>query len=100
MIGIIAWAIVESENRDSWRYFVIHLLAALPILSERPTTFDNGLMDAEALLPLCICRAYCCFHLKENFTTKFSRTLADIFWQIARSPTAYLYNYHIVTNTP
>jgi len=64
MIGVIAWAIVESENRDSWRYFVMHLLAALPILSERPTTFmsdrDKG--------PLCICRAYCCFHLKENFT--------------------------------
>jgi len=101
---VLSWAIVESENRDSWHYFVMHLLAALPILSERPTTFmsdrDKGLMDAEALLPLYICHAYCCFHLKENFTTKFSRTLADIFWQIARSPTAYLYNYHIVTNTP
>jgi len=49
MIGVIAWAIVESENRDSWRYFVMHLLAALPILSERPTTFmsdrDKGLMQ-------------------------------------------------------
>jgi len=31
-----------------------------------------------------------CILFKENFTTKFSRTLADIFWQIARSPTAYL----------
>ena len=98
MIGVIAWAIVESENGNS---LFMHLLAALPILSERPTTFmsdrDKGLMDAEALLPPCICRAYCCFHLKENFTTKFSRTLADIFWQIARSPTIYLYNYHMDT---
>jgi len=58
---------------------------------------DSGLMDAEALLPLCICRAYCCFHLKENLTTKFTHTLAVIFWQIARSPTAYLYNYHMNT---
>jgi len=101
MIGVIAWFIVESENRDSWRYFVIHLLAVLPILSERPTTFmsdrNKGLMDAEAVLLLCICRAYCCFHLRENFTTKFSHTLAVIFWQIARSPTAYLYNYHMNT---
>jgi len=56
---------------------------------------DKGLMDAEALLPLCICRTYCCFHPKENFTTKFSRTLVDIFWQIAQSLTAYLYNYHM-----
>jgi len=58
--------------------------------SERPTTFmsdrDKGLMDTEALLSLCICRPYCCFHLKENFTTKFSRTLAGIFWEIVRSP--------------
>jgi len=87
MIEVIAWAIVESENRDSWRYFVIRLLAVLPILSEPPTTFmsdcNKGLMDAEVLLPRCICRAYCCFHLKENFTTKFSHTLAVIFWQIA-----------------
>ena len=98
MIGVIAWAMVESENRNS---LFMHLLAALPILSERPTTFmsdrDKGLMDAEALLPLCICRAYCCFHLKENFTTKSSRTLADIFWQTARSPIAYLYNYYMNT---
>jgi len=26
-----------------------------------------------------------------------SHTLADIFWQIARSPTAYIYNYHMNT---
>jgi len=80
---------------------LLYLLAALPILSEHPITFmsdrEKRLMDAEALLPLCICRAYCCFHLKENFTTKLFRTLADIFWQNARSPTAYLYNYHMNT---
>jgi len=74
----------------------MHLLAALPILSERPITFmsdrDEGLMDGEALLPLCICRVYCYFHLQENFTTKFSRTLANIFWQIARSPTAHIFS--------
>jgi len=67
----------------------MHLLATLPILSECSTTFmsnrDKGLTDAEALLPLYICRAYCCFHLKETFTTKFSCTLADIFWQIVFS---------------
>ena len=98
---VLAWAIVERENRDSWHYFVMHWLAALPILSERHTTFigdrGKGLIDAEALLPLCICRAYCCFYPKENFTTKFSHSVADIFWQIARSPTAYLYNYHMNT---
>jgi len=30
-ILVLAWAIVESENRDSWRYFVMNFLAALPI---------------------------------------------------------------------
>jgi len=76
----------------------MHLLGSpLPILSERPTTLmSEGLMDAEALLPLCICHVYCCSHLKE---TKFSRTLADIFFSKLHDPLlhTYLYNYHMNT---
>ena len=56
---------------------------------------DKGLMDAEAFLPACISRAYCCFHLKENFITKFSRTLADLFWKIARSNTPQIFDHNI-----
>ena len=54
-------------------------------------------MDAEALLPSCICHVYCCFHLNENFTTKFSRTLADLFLKIAWSDTTQIFNHNIDT---
>lgn len=45
----LAWAIVESENKDSWTWFFQHLKAAIPevigmtLISDR----DNGLLSAE-----------------------------------------------------
>lgn len=31
--------------------------------------------------------AWCCYHLKENFTEKFGRRLAPLFWKAAHAPT-------------
>lgn len=44
-IVLLAWAVVESENNDSWSYFMYHLKVAIPqvldviIISDR----DKGL---------------------------------------------------------
>jgi len=46
------------------------------------------------ILPPCICRAYC-FHLKANFATKLTLTLADLFWKIARSNTPQAFEHHM-----
>jgi len=44
---ILLWAVVESENEDSWQYFFWHLVEAIPELLEEETVFisdhDKGL---------------------------------------------------------
>ena len=86
---ILAWAVVESKNEDSWRYFFRHLVEAIPELSEEETVFisdrDKGLVAADDELGENILRAVCAQHLKDNFTTRFSRTLKPLFWRIVRA---------------
>lgn len=68
---ILAWAIVESENEESWRYFFRHLAASIPDLVEEPTVLisdrDKGIAAAEDELGSEILRAVCAQHLKEKF---------------------------------
>ena len=93
---ILAWAVVESENRDSWEWFFRHLGLAIPgtlreactLISDR----DKGLLLAEPILGPLMAVAHCCHHLKENFTDKFGRSLAPLFWAIARARTEGQYN--------
>jgi hypothetical protein len=58
-------------------------------ISEEPTIFisdrDKGLGAANDELGDGIIRAICAYHLMDNFTTKFSRTLKPLFWKIARA---------------
>jgi transposase-like protein len=93
---ILAWAVVESENEDSWRYFFHHLIIAIPEISEEPTVFisdrDKGLGAADDELGENIIRAICAQHLKDNFTIKFSRTLKPLFWRIARGNSVARFN--------
>src|SRR5436190_2298547 len=73
---ILAWAVVESENRDSWEWFFRHLQRAIPSISWESCTLisdrDKGLLPAESILGPLITAACCCHHLKENFIEKFS----------------------------
>ena len=63
----LAWAVVESENKDSWTWFLIHLKSAIPevtgmtLISDR----DKGLLAAEKeVFQNTIHSLICCFHLK------------------------------------
>ena len=67
---ILAWAIVESENTDSWTWFLSHLKSAIPestgmtLISDR----DKGLLAAQdKVYGDSICSLICCFHLKGIF---------------------------------
>ena len=86
---VLAWAVVESENEDSWRYFFKHLVRAIPEIEEEATIFisnrDKGLGAADNELGDGIIKAVCAYHLMDNFTTKFSRTLKPLFWSICRA---------------
>ena len=54
---------VESENKDSWRYFFTHLIIAIPKLVDEPTVFisdrDKGLRAVDDELGGNILRAVC-----------------------------------------
>jgi hypothetical protein len=75
--------VVESENRSSWEWFLNHLRWSIPELVAEESTLvsdrDKGLTEAERVLGVLVVVAWCCHHLKENFTEKFGRALAPLF---------------------
>jgi MULE transposase domain len=84
---ILAWAVVESENENSWRYFLKLLKEAIPevaqgvFISDR----DKGLLVADAELGLEVFRAYCCKHLDANFREVGGAALSPLFWKAAHA---------------
>ena len=100
-ILLLAWGIVESENVESWSYFLNHLMLAIPeiLIQHPPTTLmtdrDKGLSAAIATYGSQVVPTYCCFHLKENFTTKHGRGLADNFWRIARAIDHHTFTFEL-----
>jgi len=67
----LAWTIVESENTESWTWFLTHLKEAIPesvrmtLISNR----DKGLMAVEkAVYGNSIYTLICCVHLKGKLT--------------------------------
>ncbi|KFZ19703.1 hypothetical protein V501_00553 [Pseudogymnoascus sp. VKM F-4519 (FW-2642)] len=93
---LLAWAVVESENSDSWTWFLRNLRHALPTLCSEESTFmsdrDKGLSSAEQVLGRKVVIAWCCHHLKTNFTDNFGRALGEVFWKIARAKTRATYD--------
>jgi transposase-like protein len=88
---ILAWAIVESENRDSWEYFLRLLRRCIPEVASEPCVFisdrDKGLQEADAVLGDNLLRAYCCKHIEGNLKDKFGgkEGLPALFWKAARA---------------
>ena len=82
---ILAWGVVESENTDSWTWFLERLKQAIPQVLE--ATFisdrDKGLMAADHVLGNGINRLICCFHLYQNF--KRFLNVEHLFWPIAKA---------------
>ena len=85
-IVLLAWAVVESENEDSWAWFFEHLKHALPELASNVFTLisdrDKGLIKADCAFPKAT-QAYCCLHIAENVQTKFGLQARHLFWKIA-----------------
>jgi hypothetical protein len=61
---------------------------AIPEITEEETVFisdrNKGLRATDKELGNKILRAICAYYLKDNFTTKFLRTLKLLFWRIVR----------------
>jgi transposase-like protein len=67
---ILAWAVVESENRDSWEYFLRLLRRCIPEITSERCVFisdrNKGLVEADVVLGKNCVRAYCCKHIEGN----------------------------------
>ncbi|XP_058779988.1 uncharacterized protein LOC131653730 [Vicia villosa] len=87
----IAFAVVESENKDSWTWFLELLIADLGGREECLTyTFisdqQKGLLPAmEELLPR-VEQRFCVRHLYNNFRKRYpGKKLKEIIWKAAKS---------------
>jgi transposase-like protein len=98
---ILAWAVVESENRDSWEYFLRLLRRCIPEVSSEPCVFvsdrDKGLLEADAVLGEHCLRAYCCKHLEGNLKDQFGAKagLPALFWKVARARLPSGFEHHM-----
>lgn len=85
---LLTWAVVESENSDSWSWFVSQLKCAIPdclkmtLISDR----DKGLLAADTVLGSGVHRLICCFPLKCTFVKQYQR-VEKFFWPITNSAT-------------
>ena len=92
---LLAWAVVESENKNSWEYFFQHLSYSIPqilnstVISDR----DKGLLSAEDILGPNVTRLLCLHHLKANFIKHYGRKHIALFWPIANATTNEEYQY-------
>lgn len=93
---LLAWAIVENENKSSWLWFFSHLKQAIPQSLNMTLISDHnkGLLAGDEVLGNEVNRLICCFHLKCNFAKRY-RMLEHHFWTIANSLTAYTYFQHM-----
>ncbi|XP_027082353.1 uncharacterized protein [Coffea arabica] len=89
----IAYAIVESENKESWMFFFEWLAAMLDdFRRDRPWTFmtdrQKGLIEAiNSKVPWAVNRK-CCRHIYSNFRGHFPGVmLRQLFWQASRAYT-------------
>ncbi|CAI5960698.1 unnamed protein product [Closterium sp. NIES-65] len=88
-ILMLAWALVEGENKDSWSWFLQHFMVSFPewphrddasIISDR----DKGLIPAARdVLPAGIPHYFCAWHLHQN-VVKFGEAAALFFWRLVK----------------
>lgn len=58
---------------------------------------DKGLINSEAILGGGIVRAHCCFHLQQNFKSKFGTRLTEQhFWRIANAWSEAVYTTRLL----
>jgi len=86
---LVAWGVVESENTESWKWFLDNLKNAIPQILDASISSDRdkGLLAAEDILGNNIVRLFCLEHLRRNFVNSFTKEYDGLFWRIAHSTT-------------
>jgi hypothetical protein len=89
-VMVLAWALVESENEESWAFFFRELDRGIPEINRAGVTLisdrDKGLVAADRFFPRAK-RAYCCQHIADNIQSQFGMEARGLFWAIAHART-------------
>ncbi|KAH0610214.1 uncharacterized protein H6S33_011741 [Morchella sextelata] len=93
---ILAWALVEGENEESWRFFLLNLKAAILEINQPNVTVmsdrDKGLSIATDNVLDRSRRAFCTQHISDNVYKTFRSTARILFKRIAASYTKEEFN--------
>jgi hypothetical protein len=112
---VLAWALIESENEESWKFFLTELkmyiylstsnwistvnylltfIRTIPEINQTDVTLvsdsDKGLVAADSVLDQTH-RAYCCQHIADNIQTSFGLATWKLFWKIAYAHSELLF---------
>ncbi|KAH9781138.1 SWIM-type domain-containing protein [Citrus sinensis] len=96
----LAMCVAETENNDSWQYFMDKLYDQVGCNSGEGLCFisdrQKGVLNAlDRIFPLSLKR-YCCRHIYANFKQKFlGLLLKKVFWRACRSLNAANFNSHM-----
>ncbi|XP_059624678.1 uncharacterized protein LOC132267545 [Cornus florida] len=94
----VAFAVVESETRDSWNWFMSELMDAVGPYQEITFISDRqkGLVDTFENIMDGSHHRYCVRHLYENFKLRFKgQQLKNELWEAARSFTEADFDVHM-----
>ncbi|CAI5479649.1 unnamed protein product [Closterium sp. Yama58-4] len=87
---LLAWGLVESENKESWTWFLKHFIDGCPEWTQRKhasiiSDRDKGLVPAaREVMPSHIPHYFCAWHLEQNLR-RFKAKAQKYFWRLERS---------------
>ncbi|XP_060972424.1 uncharacterized protein LOC115704296 [Cannabis sativa] len=98
----IAYAVVDSENKENWEWFVEILKEDLQMNNSLSFTFisdrQKGLLEAVKKHAEDAEHRFCVRHMYNNFKTKHpSLTLKEMVWAAARTTTIPRFQQHMAT---
>lgn len=93
---IIAYAVVEGESTESWKWFLEVLVGWIPdINSDNYTVIsdrERGIIEAVSNFMPRANHAFCVRHLCANVYAKFGSGYDKLIWKLAKSPSQDEYN--------
>ncbi|CAH9054160.1 unnamed protein product, partial [Cuscuta europaea] len=90
----LAYAVVESENTNSWSWFLEHIMTYVVrpnrhvcIISDRHPGILSAYQSVPQLKTSQVSKRFCLRHIRSNFMTKFRSTeLKKLCWQAGSTP--------------
>ena len=95
-IILLAWALVQSENKQNWRFFLGHLSNAIGSMVTDPLTIlsdrEKALINATDSLSPNAYWGFCCQHIADSVRSRFGIVAQDLFWKVAKARSSVAYD--------